>query len=119
MSFFEYNHFLFIFGLKLSNMCMQDSFGETIKTLREKKHLTLKEAANILEIDFSMLARIEKDERSANTLIFRRIADLFEVDETQLRIEALATQIYKEASKYEFAEDALKIVLDKVKQKKK
>lgn len=98
---------------------MQDTLGKFIKTLREGKQLTLKEAAEILEIDFSMLARIEKGQRSVNSLLFERLANLFDVNERDLRIYSLVEQVYNEVSKYEFAEEALKIVIEKIKEEKK
>ena len=98
---------------------MTNTFGNSIKILRENKQLTLKEAADFLEIGFSMLARIEKGQRSVNHSLFKRLSDLFEVDEKELRINSLAEQIFKEVNEYEFAEDALKIAIDKIKESKK
>lgn len=98
---------------------MQDTIGKIIKTLREHKQLTLKAAATALEIDFSMLAKIEKGQRTVNNSLFGRLAILYEVDEKTLRICSLAEQVFNDVHEYEFAEDALKIVINKIKEKNK
>ena len=99
-------------------MHSQNTLGKTLKSLREAKGLTLREAAETLEVDLSMLARIEKGQRSVSEALFSRLADLFEVGERFLRTLSLADQVYKEVEPYEFAEDALKIVQGEIKKKK-
>lgn len=98
---------------------MQDTIGKTIKSLREAKGLTLKEVADMLEIDLSMLAKIEKGQRFVGDTLFNRLADLFEVEERTLRTLSLADRIYKDIQPYDFAGDALRIVQKKIKEKKK
>lgn len=100
-------------------MDMQDTFGNIIKGLREQKQLTLKEVADYLEIDFSMLARIEKGQRSINESHFGLLATLFDVNERELRIHALADQVFRKIQEYEFAEEVLDIVSNQIKEGKK
>ena len=92
--------------------------GATLKSLREARGLTLREVADSLEIDLSMLARIEKGQRSVNSLLFGRIANFFEVKEEMLRTLSLADQVYKDVELNEFAEEALRIVQRKIKENK-
>lgn len=96
----------------------QDTLGKTIKSLREVKGLTLKQAADTLEVDLSMLAKIEKGQRSVSDSLFKRLADLFAVEERMLRTLSLADQVYRDVEPYDFASDALKIVQGKIKNKK-
>ena len=96
----------------------QDTLGKTLKSLREAKGLTLKEAADTLEVDLSMLAKIEKGQRSVSDALFGRLADLFEVKERVLRTLSLADQVYRDVEPHEFASDALRIVQRKIKERK-
>jgi transcriptional regulator with XRE-family HTH domain len=45
-------------------MQLEKSFGETIRDLRTESHLTLREVAEHLKIDTSMLGKIEKNNRN-------------------------------------------------------
>lgn len=99
-------------------MHTQDTLGKTLRLLRETKGLTLKEAADTLDVDFSMLAKIEKGQRSVSDSLFSRLATLFSVDERMLRTLSLADKIYKDVQPYDFASDALRIVQEKIKEKK-
>lgn len=99
-------------------MHTQDTLGKILKSLREAKGLTLKQVADTLEVDLSMLAKIEKGQRSVNDALFGRLANVFEVEERMLRTLSLADQVYKDVEFYEFAEDALRIVQEKIKEKK-
>lgn len=97
---------------------MQDTLGKTLKALREAKQLTLKEAADLLTVDLSMLARIEKGQRSVSEGLFSRLSALFEVEERQLRMLSLADAVYKEVCSHEFAADALRLVQERIIEKK-
>ena len=98
---------------------MQDTLGKTLKALREAKQLTLKEAADMLAVDLSMLARIEKGQRSVSEGLFSRLAALFGVEERHLRILSLADTVYREVYSHDFAADALKLVQKRITEKKK
>ena len=71
----------------------------------------------MLLVDLSMLARIEKGQRSVSEGLFSRIATLFGVEERQLRILSLADTVYKEVYSHEFAADALKLVQERIREK--
>lgn len=93
---------------------MQDTLGNTLKALREARQLTLKETADRLTVDLSLLARIEKGQRSVSEALFGRLAALFDVEERQLRVLALADEVYEAVRPHEFAADALKLVQKKI-----
>ena len=48
-------------------MGLKKSFGDTIRNLRIENHLTLREVAEHLKIDTSMLGKIEKNNRKEIT----------------------------------------------------
>lgn len=105
------------FGLKLSNKEGPASLGSTLKKFREDRKLTLKEVADQLQLDLSMLARIEKGQRSVNEELFHRLATFFNTDEDYLRTLALADKVYKDVQSYSFAGDALAVVQQRLSHK--
>lgn len=59
-------------------------FGEYLRDLRETKNLPLRKVAAFLDIDTSVLSKIERGEREANKEIVLNAAKFFEVDEQLL-----------------------------------
>ena len=53
------------------------SFGEHLRTLRENANLTLKLVADEIEIDTSLLAKIERNERQPTKHIIKQVAKYF------------------------------------------
>lgn len=68
-------------------------FSEVIKELREDKNLTLREVAEVLEIDTSMLGKIEKGTRKPSRLLIEKIANFFNVNASDLTIIFLSDSI--------------------------
>jgi HTH-type transcriptional regulator, competence development regulator len=97
-------------------MNFENTFGETVKKLREGKNLTLKEVAKHLKIDTSMLGKIEKNSRKPTKKLIERISKLFDVSEKDLTIaflsDTVASQILYEN---EFTSEVLKAAEKKVK----
>lgn len=91
------------------------SFGEIIRIQRETKCLPLRKVAAALDIDSSLLSKIERGERCANKVLVISAADFFglEADEllTQFYSDQVAESIYNE----NFSEEILKIAEQKVK----
>lgn len=94
----------------MSKIMMTDGLGQRLKSLREARQLTLKEAAGRLAVDLSLLARIEKGQRSVSGPLLARLAALFEVPERQLRLLALADAIYQQVQPHDCAAEALQLV---------
>jgi transcriptional regulator with XRE-family HTH domain len=70
-----------------------NSFGELLRSLREKTGQTLKTVAKNLAMDTSLLAKIERNERQPTKQIISQIAQYFNVDMKQLQSEFLSDQI--------------------------
>ena len=69
------------------------SFGELLRSLREETGQTLKTVAENLEMDTSLLAKIERNERQPTKLIISQVAEYFNVDKKELQTEFLSDQI--------------------------
>lgn len=69
------------------------SFGELLRSLREETGQTLKTVAENLEMDTSLLAKIERNERQPTKQIISQIAKYFNVEEKELHSEFLSDLI--------------------------
>ena len=69
------------------------SFGELLRSLREETGQTLKTVAKNLQMDTSLLAKIERNERHPTKQIISQVAEYFNVDKKELQSEFLSDQI--------------------------
>jgi transcriptional regulator with XRE-family HTH domain len=69
------------------------SFGEHLRALREEISLSLREVADQIGIDPSLLAKIERNERQPTKHLIKQIASFFKKDEKELQNEFLSDQI--------------------------
>ena len=65
---------------------MENSFGETIRGLREERNLLLRELSAKLEMDSSLLSKIETNNRTATKEQVQRFAKVFKIDYQELLI---------------------------------
>jgi transcriptional regulator with XRE-family HTH domain len=70
-----------------------ETFGEYIRQLRVDAGLPIRKIAAQLDIDSSLLGRIERDERHANKEIIAGIAKIFNQDPQDLMQRFLSDQI--------------------------
>lgn len=69
------------------------TFGEYIRALREKFELPLRSAANDLQIDPSLLGKIERNERPPTKDFIKQLSQFYKIDEKDLTKEFLSDQI--------------------------
>ena len=91
------------------------SFGELFRGLREETGQTLKTVAENLEMDTSLLAKIERNERQPTKHIISQVAEYFQVDKKELQSEFLSDQIAYKILDEEADLDILKVAEEKVK----
>ena len=91
------------------------TFGEHLRMLREKAGLTLKEVASNIEIDISLLAKIERNERQPTRLLIKNIANYFKVDAKELLNEFLSDQIAYKILEEDADLNILKVAEKKIK----
>jgi len=70
-------------------------FGEYLRKLREKENLPLRKVAAYLDIDTSILSKIERGERSINSNLISKVADCFQLDKEKLLTEYLGEEVAK------------------------
>lgn len=95
-------------------MNMEKTFGETIKEIRHKEVLTLKEVASRLKIDTSLLSKIEKNQRKPSKQFIKDFSDIFHLSERELTIAFLSDSIVYSIQEEEVAHEALKVAESKI-----
>ncbi len=90
------------------------TFGEQLRRLRETATMTLREVAANIDIDPSLLAKIERNQRQPTKQLIKRIADFFNVSEKELLDEFLSDQIAYKIMDEEADLSILKVAEEKV-----
>ncbi len=90
------------------------TFGEFIRELRENTGLPIRKVAALLDIDPSLLGRIERNERQPTKEQIKKLAQIFEQDENYLLSEFLSDQIAYKILKEESYLSILKVAEKKV-----
>lgn len=91
------------------------SFGELLRSLREEAGHTLRIVAENLQMDTSLLAKIERNERQPTKQIISQVAEYFHVDKKELQSEFLSDQIAFKIMDEEADIEILKVAEEKVK----
>lgn len=90
-------------------------FGEHVRNMRENAGLSLKSVSEQINIDTSLLAKIERNERQPTRKVIKLIADFFKVDEEILKNDFLSDQIAYKILDEKADISVLKAAEDKVK----
>lgn len=90
------------------------SFGEQLRTLREHAKLSLREVANEIGIDTSLLAKIERNERTATKEQIKQVAKFFKISEKDMIKEQLSDLFAYRILEEEADLDTLKVAERKV-----
>jgi transcriptional regulator with XRE-family HTH domain len=88
-----------------------NSFGEYLRNRREQLGLPLRKVAAELDIDTSILSKIERSERVATKEMLPTLAKTLEVKEREMQIEFIQSTVLRELGDLKFLKDGLKNVL--------
>ncbi len=95
------------------------TFGERIRQLREEHNLPQRKIAALLDIDTSLFAKFERNERQPSKKIIIKIAKIFQVDSSDLINEALTDRIAYQILDEEADSKLLRVAESKVEYLKK
>lgn len=87
--------------------------GSYLQNLRKERKMSLREVADHVGIDISMLSKIEHGERHLQAHMIRPIAELFNLKFRELQIQFLNQKIQSEFGEEPFLIDALENYLIK------
>lgn len=90
------------------------SFGENIRLLRENLNFSMREVANAISIDISLLSKIERNERLPTKEQIKALSKYFNIDEKKLLKEMLSDLIAYKILDEEADIDTLKVAEQKV-----
>jgi len=90
------------------------TFGEQVRELREEANLSLREVAEKIGIDTSLLGKIERSERQPTKEQIKQVAKYFKLDEKEMLKEYLSDQIAYKILEEEADLDTLKVAEKKV-----
>lgn len=97
-------------------MEIEKTFGDTVKKLREERNLPLREVAEALKIDTSMLGKIEKNSRKPTKQLIEKFAEFFKVCNKDLIIAFLSDVVaYQIMEEQDFSSEVFKVAEKKVK----
>lgn len=85
--------------------------GSYLQNLRKERKLSLREVADHVGIDISMLSKIEHGERQLQSHMIAPIADLFEIDFKTIQIQFLNQKIMNEFGNEPYLKESLKLIL--------
>jgi transcriptional regulator with XRE-family HTH domain len=91
-----------------------NSFGEYLRNRREQLGLPLRKVAAELDIDTSILSKIERSERVATKEMLPTLAKTLEIQQKEIQIEFIQSTVLSELGDLEFLADGLKNVLKKI-----
>ncbi|MBL7891741.1 MAG: helix-turn-helix transcriptional regulator [Bacteroidia bacterium] len=91
-----------------------ESFGETLRKLREETEMPLRKLAALLDIDQSTLSKIERNERKANTEMIDKLSSIFKVDRKSLLISFISDKVAYELLEEDNPKDILKVAEQKI-----
>ena len=90
------------------------TFGEYIRQIRKDAGLPLRKVAAQLDIDPSLLGKIERNERQPTIAMIKQIAKIFLLDERKLHLEYISDQIAYKIIDEKVDVEALKVAEKKV-----
>jgi len=96
------------------SMVTQQTFGETLRKLREDDGMPLRKLAALLDIDQSTLSKIERNERKANPDLIEKLSKIFKADKKELNISFVSDKVVYELLDEESSIDILKVAEEKI-----
>jgi transcriptional regulator with XRE-family HTH domain len=88
-------------------MVIETSIGSYLQNLRKERKMSLREVADHIGIDVSMLSKIEHGERQIQAYQLSSIAEFFNLDFRQLQIEFLMHRIHLEYGDQPYLKESL------------
>ncbi len=88
-----------------------DSFGKYLRDLREAKGMPLRKVAAELDVDTSILSKIERNERSSTVDMLPVFAKVLGKEEKEIQIKYLQYTILKEYGNLNYLKDGLQHIL--------
>ncbi len=96
---------------------MGTQFGERIRELRAKQNLLLRQLASQLDVDASIISKVERGDRQLKKEQISLLAQVLKADVEELQTLWLADQIYDLIKDEKLANEAMQVVDMKINHK--
>lgn len=100
-------------------MDISKSIGQIIRDYRERKELLVRQVAALLEIDPSLLSKIERGDKRPTREQIRLLSGILEIDQNELMIAYLSDRLVYEVRDEALALEAIKVAEQKMEYLKK
>ena len=97
---------------------MATQLGDKIRELRTKQNLLLRQVASKLDVDTSIISKMERGDRPIKKEQIAILADILKADKEELQTLWLSDQLYNVIEGQPMADEALKSVSKKIKKGK-
>ena len=97
---------------------MATQFGERIRELRTKQNMLLRQLASLLDVDTSIISKVERGDRQLKKEQIPLLAQILKTDVEELQTLWLADQIYAVVKDEKFANEAMQVADKKINFKK-
>ena len=97
---------------------MATQFGERIRELRTKQGLLLRQLASKLDVDTSIISKVERGDRHLKKEQIPLLAEILKTDKVELETLWLADQLMQLVKDEPTADEALKSVTKQIKKTK-
>lgn len=87
------------------------SFGEYIRRIREERNLPLRKVAAALDIDTSILSKIERNERRASTEMIPILSETLNKTEKEIELQFIQSAVLTDLGNLKYLKDGLKEIL--------
>lgn len=88
-------------------------FGQTLRQLREKNKLLLRQVAAVLEVDTALISKFESGDRKPTREQVTMLAKLYKANEKELMIQFLSEKLAYEVQDEEYGLEALQVAEEK------
>lgn len=97
---------------------METQFGERIRILRIKQNMLLRQLASKLDVDASIISKIERGNRQLKKEQIPLLAEILKANKEELQTLWLADQMYNVVQGEPLADEAVKTLTKKLKKAK-
>jgi transcriptional regulator with XRE-family HTH domain len=98
---------------------MTTQFGERIRELRTKQNMLLRQLASQLDVDTSIISKVERGDRQLKKEQIPLLAQILKADVEELQTLWLADQIYEVVKDEKMANEAMQVAEEKINLNKK
>ncbi|MEI8110091.1 MAG: helix-turn-helix transcriptional regulator [Chitinophagia bacterium] len=98
---------------------MATQFGERIRELRTKQNMLLRQLASLLDVDTSIISKVERGDRQLKKEQIPLLAQILKADVEELQTLWLADQIYEVVKDEKMANEAMQVAEKKLNFKKR